>query len=72
MWLRDLLHDFVEMRALLAIAGLSIITYLVLHRAIDGGAFATCFVAIVGCYTAHCCLDDKFPDRNQDNAGHSA
>jgi hypothetical protein len=68
MWLRDLLHDFVEVRALVVISGLCIITYLVLHHVIGDGAFSTCFVTLIGCYTAHSCLDDKLPDRNQDDA----
>lgn len=57
-----ILKDYVETRALLAFAGLAIITFLITHRYIGDGCFGGCFTAILTAFTAHSCLDDKLPD----------
>jgi hypothetical protein len=59
MWL-----DYTQLRTVMALAGLTIITVLVVCKDIGDTAYATCFCAIFGCFTAHSLLDDKFPDRN--------
>jgi hypothetical protein len=53
--------DYTEDRAVLAITGLIIITTLVAKHLIGDTAFASCFVAILGAYTTHSCLDDRRP-----------
>ena len=58
-----MLDDFQEVRALLAIAALAILTVLVWTHHIGDTAFASCFGAIFACYTAHSLCDDKWPDR---------
>lgn len=56
-------YDYTQLRAILAVVGLGLITYMVIEKTIGDMAFAECFVAIFACFTAHSLLDDKFPDR---------
>jgi len=58
------LGDYTETPAVIAYAGLAIITALVDKHLLTGSEFVTSFVAIIGCFTAHSLCDDKFPDRN--------
>ena len=60
-----MLDDFQEVRALLAIAALAILTVLVWTHHIGDTVFGSCFAAIFACYTAHSLCDDKWPDRNK-------
>ena len=58
-----MLDDFAEVRALLAMAALVILTVLVWTGHIGDGSFAACFSVVFGCYTAHSLADDKIRDR---------
>jgi hypothetical protein len=54
--------DYTETRAALAVTGLAIITTLVATHRIGDVVFGSCFCAILAMYTAHCIMDDKWPD----------
>jgi hypothetical protein len=56
--------DYRETRAVLAIAGLAIITTLIWRHFMGEASFSACFGVIFACYTAHSVLDDKIPDAN--------
>jgi hypothetical protein len=59
----EMLDDFAEVRAILAMSALVILTVLVWTNHIGGTIFGACFTTVFGCYTAHSCIDDKLPDR---------
>jgi hypothetical protein len=58
-----MLDDFAEVRAILAMSALVILTVLVWTGHIGDTAFAACFTTVFACYSAHSLCDDKFPDR---------